>query len=151
MTEITQGDYVRITSLVDLEKKLPALINRIKTWDYSTPCAVKLERFQGKATLSQLAISHIWFRAMSKKFIVKQSSATPEGCKWMMKNKFGPRKTITVGSTVIKDQLTSLRDLDKGELCYFLDQVREWAEEKDVFLPMPEGNEYIALKRQQDS
>jgi hypothetical protein len=116
MTEMTQGDYYLIKSLGELEKRLPAIIDRLGAWDYSTPCAVRLERFQGKATTSQIALAHIWFRAMSTQFIKKQPEATEEGCKWMMKHKFGPRKTIKVGSTEVKDQLVSLRDLDTGEM-----------------------------------
>ena len=87
---------------------------------------------------------------MSITFMKKQPDATPEGCKWMMKHKFGPRKTIKVGSTVVKDQLVSLRDLDTGEMCYFLDQVLHWASERDLYLPMPKDNEYTELKRKQD-
>jgi hypothetical protein len=151
MTEMTQGDYYLIKSLGELEKRLPAIIDRLGAWDYSTPCAVRLERFQGKATTSQIALAHIWFRAMSTQFIKKQPEATEEGCKWMMKHKFGPRKTIKVGSTEVKDQLVSLRDLDTGEMCYFLDQVLHWASERDLYLPMPKDNEYTTLKRQQNS
>ena len=87
---------------------------------------------------------------MSTQFVKKQPEATEEGCKWMMKHKFGPRKTIKVGSTVVKDQLVSLRDLDTGEMCYFLDQVLHWASERDLYLPMPKDNEYTELKRKQD-
>tara|TARA_R110000803_G_scaffold49613_3_gene103221 strand:+ start:2070 stop:2525 length:456 start_codon:yes stop_codon:yes gene_type:complete len=151
MTEITQGDYYLIKSLGDFEKRMPAIVDRLGNWDYSTPCTIKLEKFQGKKTLNQLALVHMWFRAMSITFIKKQPDATPEGCKWMMKHKFGPRKNIKVGSTEVKDQLVSLRDLDKGEMCYFMDQVLHWATERDLYLPMPDGNEYTTLKREQNS
>ena len=151
MTDVTQGDYYLIKSLGDFENKLPGLVKRLRGWDYSAPCTIRMEKFQGQKTLNQLALVHIWFRTMSAEFIKKQSDATPEGCKWMMKHKFGPRKTIKVGSTEVKDQLVSLRDLDKGEMCYFMDQVLHWATEKDLYLPMPDGNEYTALKRQQNT
>lgn len=151
MTDVTQGDYYLIKNSAELEKRLKAITDRLNSWDFSKPCAVKLEKYQGKSSLNQLALAHIWFRAMSAKFSQKQPEATPEGCKWMMKHKFGPRKTIKVGSTEVKDQLVSLRDLDTGEMCYFLDQVLRWAAERDVFLPMPAGNEYSALKKEQNS
>jgi len=71
MTEITQGDYYLIKSLGDFEKRMPAIVDRLGNWDYSTPCTIKLEKFQGKKTLNQLALVHMWFRAMSIVFIKK--------------------------------------------------------------------------------
>jgi hypothetical protein len=57
---------------------------------------------------------------------------------------------IKVGQTEIKGQIQSTTKLKKGEMCFFMDQVYDWAAAKGVFLSLPQYNEYTELKRKQD-
>ena len=49
---------------------------------------------------------------------------------------------IKVGQTELLNQVRSSSKLTKGEMVYFMDQVYEWASERDVFLSLPQYNEY---------
>jgi len=68
----------------------------------------------------------------------------------MMKSKFLGTQDIKVGQTELLNQVRSSSKLTKGEMVYFMDQVYEWASERDVFLSLPQYNEYTELKRKQD-
>ena len=68
----------------------------------------------------------------------------------MMKSKFLGTQDIKVGQTELLNQVRSSSKLTKGEMVYFMDQVYQWASERDVFLSLPQYNEYTELKRKQD-
>ena len=68
----------------------------------------------------------------------------------MMKSKFLGTQDIKVGQTELLNQVRSSSKLTKGEMVYFMDKVYEWASERDVFLSLPQYNEYTELKRKQD-
>ena len=147
---MSQGDHVKISSKLEVEAKFAHLMKRANDWEYKTPLCIRLEPWVDPRTLNQLAIFHIWCRQLSQRFIKTTPDATEEGVKWMMKHKFLESKTIKVGKTVLADQIKSTSKLTKGEMCHFLDQVYGWAAERDVYLSLPEYNEYTELKRKQD-
>ena len=64
---VTQGDHVKVGSSQELEKKLPFILKRMDGWDYQVPMVVKLEPYQNPRSLSQNAMSHIWYKEIAKK------------------------------------------------------------------------------------
>jgi hypothetical protein len=147
---MSQGDFVKISHLSEVERKLPFLLKRLEQWDYSTALCIKFEPYADPRSLNQNALFHIWCKQMSEAFLGKVPDATPEGVKWMMKHKFLETHNIKVGQTEIKGQIQSTTKLKKGEMCFFMDQVYDWAAAKGVFLSLPQYNEYTELKRKQD-
>ena len=147
---MSQGDHVKISHATEVERKVPHLIKRLQDWDYSIPLSIKLEPWVDTRTLDQNALFHKWCRELSDKFITKIPDATPDGVKWMMKSKFLGTQDIKVGQTELLNQVRSSSKLTKGEMVYFMDQVYQWASERDVFLSLPQYNEYTELKRKQD-
>jgi len=55
-----------------------------------------------------------------------------------------------IGREIIEDQIKSTKDLNKGEMAYFLDQVYHWATKQGVMLSVPHESEYAALQNQQE-
>lgn len=88
---------------------------------------------------------------MSKKFIAKVPTATPENMKLMMKQRFLGAEDIKIGKTIIENQVKHTSDLDKGEMVHFMDNVYHWARDNGIFLEVPENSEYQKLKNQQES
>tara|TARA_R110000796_G_scaffold13679_1_gene44068 strand:- start:473 stop:916 length:444 start_codon:yes stop_codon:yes gene_type:complete len=147
---MTQGDHVRINSKEDSVKKLPFLLKRVASWDYTVPLVIKLEQYKDERSLSQNSLFHIWCRQMSKEFIGKVPNATEEGIKFMMKSKFLGTQSIQCGSQVFNEQVMPLPK-EKGAMSFFMDEVYAWAADKDVLLSLPQYNEYTELKRNQNA
>ena len=146
---MSQGDYVKIDSKVDAEKKLPFLLKRVNSWDYSTALVIRFEQFDNPRSINQNALFHIWCREMAAVFSSKVPDASEDGMKFMMKSKFLGTHTVNIGKQTYADQIMPLPK-NKGEMCFFMDQVYHWAAEKDVLLSLPQYNEYTALKRKQE-
>jgi len=146
---MSQGDHVRIDDKRALEAKLPFLLKRIESWDYSVPLIVKLDPYENPRSLGQIALFHVWCREMAQVFIKKVPNATEEGMKFMMKSMFLGTHSVAIGKEIYSDQVMPLPK-HKGEMCHFMDQVYAWAAEKDVLLSLPQYNEYTELKRKQD-
>lgn len=147
---MTEGDYVYIQSKNDIEKRLPYLLGRLKEWDYSSPLAVRLERYQNPRSLSQNKLFHAWCDQMELHFIKKIPTATSENLKMMMKQRFLGTYDIKIGKTTIKEQVKATSKLKKGEMVNFMDQVYHWARDNEVLLSVPEHSEYQRLKQKQD-
>lgn len=148
---VSQGDFIRIGNLLEVEKRLPFLIKRVNAWDYSKPLCVTLKPYTNPRSLNQNALFHVWCKTMSEKFIEKVPTATPENMKLMMKQRFLGTEDIKIGKTVIENQVKHTSDLDVGEMVYFLDQCYSWARDNGIFLEVPENSEYQKLKNQQES
>ena len=146
---MSQGDHVKIDNKRALEQKLPFLLKRIESWDYSTPLIVKLDPYESPRSLGQNALFHVWCREMSEIFVKKVPNATEQGMKFMMKKMFLGTHSVSIGKETYSDQVMPLPK-HKGEMCYFMDQVYHWASQKDVMLSLPQYNEYSELKRKQE-
>ena len=70
--------------------------------------------------------------------------------KLWLKRRFMGVYTVNIGKEVIEDQVKSTKDLNKGEMAYFLDQVYHWATKQGVMLSVPHESEYAALQNQQE-
>jgi hypothetical protein len=149
-----QGDFVKINSKDEVEKRLPFLLNRLESWDYSNPLAITFEQYKNPRSLSQNAMSHIWYRQiaeeMTKKGHVVKHDKPEEVWKLWLKRRFIGIYTVNIGKEIIEDQVKSTKNLNKGEMAYFLDQVYDWATKQGVMLSVPHESEYAALQNQQE-
>ena len=146
---MSQGDHVKFKNRKEAKNYMPLLLKRFDGWDYSVPLVLKLERYDDPRTNNQNRLFHKWCEEMSTKFIGKVPDATKDGMKFMMKKMFLGTQTIRVGKEIYADQIMPLPK-NKGEMCYFMDQVHAWAAEKKVLLSLPQYNEYTLLKQKQD-
>jgi hypothetical protein len=147
---MSQGDHYSVFNPQELEAKLPFIMKAINGWDFSSGLVIKIERYQNPRSISQNALFHVWCRTMSKHFIEKIPTATPENMKLMMKNRFLGTEDIKVGKEIIKGQVKHSSSLTKGEMVHFLDNVYHWAHNHDLILESDADSEYQKLKRQQD-
>jgi len=151
----TEGDYYYFKDTQDLLKKLPFIIKRLEQWDYSDhPAALRIERYVDPATRSQENLFHAWVRILANKWCApKDKKATTEQfefTKIFLKNKFLGVASFSFNETSFTDQVKSITKLSKGEMCYFMDQIKEMAGSKGIHLPVPDDSEYFALKQKQD-
>jgi len=147
---MTQGDFVKIDSVHDIDKRMKYLTKRIEGWDFSTPLIVTLKNYTNPRSLNQNALLHVWCRQMSDHFLTKIPTATPENMKLMMKHRFLGVEDIKVGNKLIEGQVKSSSRLDKGEMVHFMDNIFSWAADNGCFLSVPADSEYAKLKEIQD-
>ena len=63
---MSQGAFVRFNSRAEVEKRSKYLIDNMMDWDFNQPLVVKLEKYKDPRSLSQNALSHIWYREIAK-------------------------------------------------------------------------------------
>ena len=102
---MSQGDHVKIDDKRALEAKLPFLLKRIESWDYSVPLIVKLDQYESPRSLGQNALFHVWCREMSEIFVKKVPNATEQGMKFMMKKMFLGTHSVSIGKETYSDQV----------------------------------------------
>lgn len=151
---ITQGDHVRCSSREETEKNLPYILKRIEGWDYSCPLVITLEKYKDPRSLSQNALSHIWYREIAKGMAKKGHKIDHEEpdqvWKMWLKRRFLGVDSYSIGKQQIPDQVRSTSKLTKGEFVYFLDCVYDWAMNQGIRLSIPAHSEYAELKAQQE-
>jgi len=151
---MTQGDYIFIKDATEIQRRLPFLMRRIEEWDYSKPLTIKFEPYENPRSISQNAMSHVWYRQiseeMAKKGHVIKHDKPEDVWKLWLKRRFIGIYTVNIGKEIIEDQVKSTKDLNKGEMAYFLDQVYHWATKQGVMLSVPHESEYAALQNQQE-
>ena len=151
---MTQGDYIFIKDATEIQRRLPFLMRRIEEWDYSKPLTIKFEPYENPRSISQNAMAHVWYRQiseeMAKKGHVIKHDKPEEVWKLWLKRRFIGIYTVNIGKEIIEDQVKSTKDLNKGEMAYFLDQVYHWATKQGVMLSVPHESEYAALQNQQE-
>lgn len=102
-------------------------------------------------SLPQLALFWMWMGEMSTEF--NRRGKTDEYNKDFLHdvlcNRFLGDLTYTVGKTTIT-RMKSLRDLDKGEMHFFMEQVSSFAIEHGVMLTYPADSEYMKLVERQN-
>lgn len=152
---MTQGDHVKVSSKAELEKRLPHIIKRMQDWDYSTPLAVKLDPYENPRSLSQNAMSHIWYREIAKEMEKKghkiDHEEPAEVWKLWLKKRFLGTASYSIGNQHIPDQVKSTSKLTKGEFVHFLDNVYHWATKQGIRLSIPANSEYAELQAQQEA
>lgn len=148
---MTQGIYYSAFNAKQLEERLPFVMKEINSWDFKQGLTIKIEAYENPRTLSQNALFHVWCRAMSKHFIGKIPTATPDNMKLMMKKRFIGIEDIQIGKETIEGQVKSSSKLDKGEMVHFLDNVYHWARENKCLLEVPKDSEYQKMLDRQEA
>jgi hypothetical protein len=146
---LSQGDTVKVFRAAEIEVRLGYIADRLKKWDYTHPCAVKLTPYKNPRTLSQNAMFHAWCRQLSKWVIDRDPSYTPDNVKLLLKQKFLGTENIKVGKTVIENQLRHTSSLDTGEMHHFMTEVYHWAFDLGCALEIDPQSEYRKLQQQQ--
>jgi hypothetical protein len=146
---MSQGVYVKINHRDEIQKRLPDLVDKFENWDYSSACVVKLTPYVNPRTTSQNALFHKWVADLSQWVITRDPSYTKENVKLLLKQLFLGVEDVTIGKTVIKDQLRHTSNLDKGEMHHFMNQVYNWAFDLGLALTIPAQSEYRTLSNQQ--
>jgi hypothetical protein len=92
----------------------------------------------------------LWMTEMAEHFASKGvENSTKDQMHDLMCHKFLGTITVTVGKTQIT-RLKSLRDLDKGDMLYFMRQMDEWSADHGLLLTHPEDSEYQRLIEEQN-
>ena len=100
-------------------------------------------------SISQNNLFWMWMTEMAEHFASKGvENSTKDQMHDLMCHKFLGTITVTVGKTQIT-RLKSLRDLDKGDMLYFMQQMDEWSADHGLLLTHPEDSEYQRLIEEQ--
>ena len=146
---------MRFNSKDDVHKKAKYLMEDMLAWDFSKPLTVKLEEYKNPRSLSQNAMSHIWYReiakAMEKKGHKVDYENPAEAWKLWLKKRFLGTNSYRIGKHEINEQVKSTSSLNKGEMSHYLDQVYHWAMDLGIILTIPSECEYAEIKNQQES
>ena len=152
---VTQGDHVKISSKEELAKRLPYIIKRMQDWDYTTPLIVKLNAYENPRSLSQNAMSHIWYREIAKEMADKGHKIDHEEpadvWKLWLKKRFLGTTCYSIGNQQIPEQVKSTSNLTKGQFVHYLDNVYHWATKQGIRLSIPADSEYAELQAQQEA
>lgn len=101
-------------------------------------------------SISQNNLFWMWMTEMAEHFASKGvENSTKDQMHDLMCHKFLGTITVTVGKTQIT-RLKSLRDLDKGDMLYFMQQMDEWSADHGLLLTHPEDSEYQRLIEEQN-
>ena len=152
---MSQGDFMKFSSKVEVEKKAQHIIERMKEWDFARPLCLILEPYQNVRTVSQNALLHMWCReivkGMKKKgFTVAEGDAV-EAWKLWLKRRFLGTDDFRISKTEILGQVRRSSKLSKGDMVNFMDQCYHWASEQGIKLTIPRESEYAELKNQQEN
>ncbi|EYE03410.1 putative phage protein [Escherichia coli 1-110-08_S4_C1] len=116
-----------------------------------------LEIWREKRSLSQNALSHMWYSEISEYLISRgKTFATPAWVKDALKHTYLGYETKDLVDVVTGDITTiqSLRhtsDLDTGEMYVFLCKVEAWAMNIGCHLTIPQSCEFQLLRDKQEA
>ena len=148
--DMTQGDHLKVTSKNEIEERIKYITKRLESWDYTLPCAIRIESFV--ASTSQSGLFHVWCRKIAEKWVTPKPRAKDEALiKMLLKNKFLGTYDYTLKNTTVAGQVRSTKSLSTGEWCFFLDQVHDFVTNCGVNLEIPINSDYSKLKRKQVS
>ena len=136
-----KGQFWLIQNRRDIDNVLAFFRKSLEDWNYERPVAWKLESYSTVRSLSQNALFHMWMGEMSKHFSEKVP-VSPADMKKLMKNEFLGTEDVVGGNTTIPHQLKSTKDLGKGEMHQFMEQVFHWGLDHGVQLTNPKNSEF---------
>jgi hypothetical protein len=147
---MTQGVFVLIRALADVDQRLEYLAQLVREWDFSKPLAVKLVEHKNPRTLNQNALFHMWCDEASKQFTKRgKKNCTPENIKLLLKSHLLGCDDIQVGKKTLHNVIRSTKNLDKAEFQHFLEQCEEWLIHQGIALTIPRDSEYMKLREAQ--
>lgn len=143
---MTQGDYVKVNSTTEIDTKVKHLKERLRDWDYRSPCAIKLRPYTDPTSLDQGALFNMWCREIATQMKKRTPSADAEAWKVWLKRKFVGTDTYKVG----KDTIVQVKPTPKSKvgMCKFMSAVLVFADDKlNVRLSVPRNSEFVDEQR----
>ena len=139
-TEQDRDDFIRDIHDMGLEK----------------PIKFVFQFYKAKRSLSANALCHVWYSEISKEISTITIKTSPEQIKEMMKHSFLGYETKTVQNIVngkISDHesLRKTSNLDKGDFCFYMQQIYYWAADLGIVLSTPMESEYMKWIREQNN
>jgi hypothetical protein len=134
-----------------------AIGNQLMPFLESGECyRLTIKPWKEKRSLSQNALSHVWYEHISK-YLIK---AGRHHCnaKWVKHNLKATYlgfedvayTDFVTGEVTTRQELKHTSDLDTGDMHYFMMRVESWAAQFGLTLPNPEDGEYFKLQRKQE-
>ncbi|ENK5371205.1 YbcN family protein [Enterobacter hormaechei] len=121
------------------------------------PLRLQVKPWREKRSLSQNALSHMWYTEISNYLIARgKTFATPEWVKDAMKHTYlgyesKDRVDVVSGEVTTVQSLRHTSDLETGEMYIFLCKVEAWAMNIGCHLTIPQSCEYQQLRDKQEA
>ena len=149
--DMTQGDYVKVSSTNEIDAKIRHLEARIRGWNYQSPLAIKLMPFTDPTSLSQDALFNIWCREIADQLKKKAPEADAEAWKLWLKHKFLGTYAVKVGRESIEGQVYATPK-GKAKMATFMHSVLVYADDKlRVRLSVPRNSEYVKVRENEQA
>jgi len=121
------------------------------------PLRLQVKQWREKRSLSQNALSHMWYTEISE-YLIKsgRTDATPEWVKRNLKKTYLGSEEVTYTNFVTGEKTTTWEprhtaDLDIGEMHIFLCKVEMWCAQFGLALTIPNGCEFQQLRDKQEA
>ncbi|MCS2167568.1 YbcN family protein [Scandinavium manionii] len=121
------------------------------------PLRLQVKQWREKRSLSQNALSHMWYTEISE-YLIKsgRTDATPEWVKRNLKKTYLGSEEVTYTDFVTGEKTTTWEprhtaDLDTGEMHIFLCKVEMWCAQFGLALTIPNGCEFQQLRDKQEA
>ncbi|QKN82089.1 YbcN family protein [Scandinavium goeteborgense] len=121
------------------------------------PLRLQVKQWRDKRSLSQNALSHMWYTEISE-YLIKsgRTDATPEWVKRNLKKTYLGSEEVTYTDFVTGEKTTTWEprhtaDLDTGEMHIFLCKVEMWCAQFGLALTIPNGCEFQQLREKQEA
>ena len=145
---MSQGDFVKINSTMEVDEKVKHLHKRLSEWDYRDPCCIKVTAYRNPTSMDQVALFNMWCREIAEAMKKRTPKADAEAWKVWLKRKFLGTDTYQVGKDIIEQVKPTPKG--KAEMCKFMSSVLVFANDKlNVRLGIPRNSEYANEKKAQ--
>ena len=145
-----QGEFWRIENKQRIDEVFANLKQHIlETWDWAKPLALQVKPYEGKRSLDQNALLHVWIREMVAHFKPARPELDEEEMKSIVKYRFLGTESIKAGKIMIENQLRHTSKLKRGEMYEFMEQVNQWCLDLGLNLTVPDDSEFMQIRRSQ--
>ncbi|HGV3510261.1 TPA: YbcN family protein [Klebsiella michiganensis] len=116
-----------------------------------------LKPWREKRSLSQNALSHMWYEEISDYLINSgRTDATPKWVKRNLKKTYLGCEEVTYTDFITGEKTTTWEprhtaDLDAGEMHHFMCQVEGWCAQFGLVLTIPQSSEFQVLRDKQEA
>lgn len=137
----------------DYDKK--RLIKMITEIDTVKPTVFSWKLYRKKRSLSANALAHAWFSEIAKELKSRGSKTSSDEVKEILKYNFlGMQdkkiRNFKTGGVTVVEEIRKTRDLDRGEMCFFMDQIQAWAGGLGILLETPVESEFWKWAQEQE-
>ena len=144
------GEFWRIENKQRIDEVFANLKQHIlDTWDWAKPLALQVKPYEGKRSLDQNALFHVWIREMVSHFKPARPELDEEEMKTIVKYRFLGTESIKAGKIMIENQLRHTSKLKRGEMYHFMEQVNQWCLDLGLNLTVPDDSEFMQIRRSQ--